>query len=167
MSQIINNYAAALYELAVGDENIKKAQKAVLASPELMRVLESPLTSFRKKEAVIERIFPAETAVFLKIVCKNGRAVLLPEIFKAYEALKNSRERKLTAKLYYVTPPSQTQLEKIKNFLKTEYGASAVEIDMTQDKSLIGGFVLAAGGCEYDYSMKGRFARLEQRLIRR
>ena len=40
-------------------------------------------------------------------------------------------------------------------------------IDMKEDKNLIGGFILNAGGEEYDYSFRGRFNKLEQQLTRR
>ena len=41
------------------------------------------------------------------------------------------------------------------------------DIQLTEDKSLIGGFVLQADGQEYDWSLRGRFRRMEQRLTRR
>lgn len=42
-----------------------------------------------------------------------------------------------------------------------------VQWEMEEDASLIGGFVLSVEGKEYDYSMQGQLARMEQQLIRR
>ena len=41
------------------------------------------------------------------------------------------------------------------------------EIRITEDKSLIGGFILRAGGREFDWSLRGRYCRLHQKLTRR
>ena len=48
-----------------------------------------------------------------------------------------------------------------------EYIETKREIEMIEDKSLIGGFILQAGGKEYDWSLRGRCRRLEQKLTRR
>lgn len=44
----------------------------------------------------------------------------------------------------YVTPPKDEQLKGIKAFLCREFQAEQAEIEMIEDKSLIGGFVLQA-----------------------
>ena len=43
----------------------------------------------------------------------------------------------------------------------------AAEIEMIEDKSLIGGFILQADGREFDWSMRGRYRMLQQKLTRR
>ena len=53
------------------------------------------------------------------------------------------------------------------HFYAGEFGAQKAEIEMIEDKSLIGGFVLLAGGSEYDWSLRGRYRKLEQKLTRR
>jgi len=42
-----------------------------------------------------------------------------------------------------------------------------VELTLTEDKSLVGGFVLRAGDREYDWSLIGRYKKLKQKLTRR
>ena len=49
-------------------------------------------------------------------------------------------------------------------FLCKKYGAKSAKIEVRQDKALLGGFILQVGSDEYDWSMKGRLNRLEQRL---
>ena len=66
-----------------------------------------------------------------------------------------------------MTPPGDEQLEGIRNFLCREFQVQKVEIRIIEDKSLIGGFILQAGGKEYDWSLRGRCRRLEQKLTRR
>ena len=63
--------------------------------------------------------------------------------------------------------PADAQLEGIKAFLCREFQARKAEIEMKEDRSLIGGFILQAGGREYDWSLRGRYRKLEQKLTRR
>ena len=101
------------------------------------------------------------------MVCKKNRAAQLPEIFDAYDLYAAKQNQIMHAALSYVTPPTGQQLDGMKNFLKKKYHMSDVIIDMKEDKNLIGGFILNAGGEEYDYSFRGRFNKLEQQLTRR
>ncbi len=50
-------------------------------------------------------------------------------------------------------------------FLCKKYGAKSAKIEVRQDKALLGGFILRVGSDEeYDWSLKGRLSRLEQRI---
>ena len=49
-------------------------------------------------------------------------------------------------------------------FLCRKYGAEKAHIEISRDEALLGGFVLRVGSDEYDWSVKGRLNRLEQRL---
>ena len=48
-----------------------------------------------------------------------------------------------------------------------KFSAREVELTLTEDKSLVGGFVLRAGDREYDWSLIGRYKKLKQKLTRR
>ena len=73
----------------------------------------------------------------------------------------------LRARLTYVTAPDERQQAGITELLKRRYQAETVELNMEQDNSLMGGFVIRAAGQETDCSLKGRLARLEEKLTRR
>lgn len=53
------------------------------------------------------------------------------------------------------------------SILCREFQAESAEIEMIEDKSLIGGFILQADGREFDWSMRGRYRMLQQKLTRR
>ncbi|HIT05620.1 MAG TPA: ATP synthase F1 subunit delta [Candidatus Scybalocola faecipullorum] len=167
MAQTANNYAVTLYELSIPKEAIQASRELISAVPQLVKVLSNPLVQFHQKEAVIDRLFPKEMTAFFKVVCKKNRAAQLPEIFDAYDLYAAKQNQIMHAALSYVTPPTGQQLDGMKNFLKKKYHMSDVIIDMKEDKNLIGGFILNAGGEEYDYSFRGRFNKLEQQLTRR
>ena len=60
--------------------------------------------------------------------------------------------------------PTEEQKKGMEAFLCKKYGAKSAKIEVRQDKALLGGFILRVGSDEYDWSMKGRLNRLEQRL---
>ena len=77
------------------------------------------------------------------------------------ENLNKTSER---AELIYVTAPSEKQLADIKNFLKKKTGASNIELNVREDKSLGGGFILKCGSREYDWSTAGRIKQFEDQI---
>lgn len=167
MTQTAMCYGTVLYELSVPETAVEQAKAVIEAVPETVRVLQSPVISLEKKERVIERIFPAEMKNFLKVVCKYGNAALLAEIFSAYRRVYCEKNGILPARLTYVTAPDERQLAGIRELLKERYQAETVDLELKEDKSLMGGFVIEAAGQETDCSLKGRLARLEERLTRR
>ena len=164
MTQTSISYGRILYELSVLPQTVEQARKLIEASEETRRLLESPIVSLDQKEKVIKRLFPREIWGFLTVVCKDGHAGLLPEMFRAYQEYYNQQNHILTAALYYVTPPTKEQLEGIKKFLCSTCHTKDADIEMIEDKSLVGGFIIRAGEQEFDYSLKGRIQALQQKL---
>ena len=161
------NYAKTLYELSVPAEAVQTTKEIFREVPGLKESLANPLVSFEAKSRVIDRVIPDEMKNFIKVACKHRNVGLLEEIFEDYEEICRRQKRILHAVIRYVTPPKAQQLEGIKAFLCREFQAQKAEIEMKEDRSLIGGFILQAGGCEYDWSLRGRYRKLEQKLTRR
>lgn len=161
------NYAKALWELAVPQKAAEETALLFRENPRLKECLENPLVSFEAKTRVIDRLVPEEMRNFVKVVCRHRKADSLEEIFQAYQELCRKGERTLDAELVCVTSPSTKQLEGIREFLCREFQVQKAEIRIRKDKRLIGGFILRAGGREYDWSLQGRCRRLEQKLTRR
>lgn len=65
------------------------------------------------------------------------------------------------AQLYCVNPPSEEQKKGMADFLERTYGLRP-EIDIVIDKTLVGGFRLQYGDNVYDWSAKGRIAKLRE-----
>lgn len=161
------NYARVLYGLMVSEEAVQETEKLFRESPELGECLANPLTAFEAKVRIIDRIIPEEMRNFVKVVCRHRKAGFMEEIFRLYREICLEAEKVLKASLVCVTPPQKEQLEGIRAFLCSEFQAQKAEIKIIEDKSLIGGFILRAGGREYDWSLRGRYRRLEQKLTRR
>ena len=79
----------------------------------------------------------------------------------------DNNKKELKVSLFYVTPPVDSQLDKIKDFVVAKEGVNKdeVKIDLVEKKDLVGGFVLRVGTHEYDWSTKGRLDQLMSELL--
>ena len=161
------NYAKTLYELSVPQKLYRQQKKYSVRFRDLKQVSRIHWCLFEAKSRVIDRVIPDEMKNFIKVACKHRNISLLEEIFEDYEEICRRQKRILHAVIRYVTPPKAQQLEGIKAFLCREFQAESAEIEMIEDKSLIGGFILQADGREFDWSMRGRYRMLQQKLTRR
>ena len=88
----------------------------------------------------------------------------LDEILDAYQERKEKKANTLRAVLTYVTPPTEEQLTKIKAFLHQKYQNDEMPLELSEDRTLLGGFKITVGSEEFDWSMKGRLQQMKQRL---
>ena len=79
----------------------------------------------------------------------------------------DNKNNELKVSLFYVTPPLDSQLDKIKEFVASKKGVNKeeVKIELIEKKDLVGGFVLRIGTHEYDWSTKGRLDQLMAPII--
>ncbi len=68
----------------------------------------------------------------------------------------------VSAELKYVTRPDESQERRIKDFIAKRLSADEVDLKLTEDKSLIGGFILTAGSLEFDWSNAGRTGQFDK-----
>ncbi len=164
MTKSALEYAKLLAGLRVSAEAIRETKNLLELVPQLRIDLENPVLDIEKKHVEIEETFPATIRNFLKVICDNQDFSMLEDVFAAYEQLDTTEPEDIKADLRYVVPPTEDQLEKIKAFLAKKHKNAKLEIQMTQDESLLGGFVIRVGNQEYDWSMKSRLEKLGQKL---
>lgn len=165
-TETITNYAKVLLELGLKQEDVTEALEILEEHPELRKVLTSPVITEGVKCRLIDKIFPSPMQSFLKVACRHKRAGVLPEIFLEYRRLVERQQGILRARLFCVSYPEASCREQMKRFLKRRYGAKQVILEIQEEKSLLGGFLLKAGEEEFDWSLRGRLRRLEQRLTK-
>ena len=164
MTKSALEYAKLLAGLRVSAEAIRETKNLLELVPQLRIDLENPVLDIEKKHVEIEETFPATIRNFLKVICDNQDFSMLEDVFAAYEQLDTTEPENIKADLRYVVPPTEDQLEKIKAFLAKKHKNAKLEIQMTQDESLLGGFVIRVGNQEYDWSMRSRLEKLGQKL---
>ena len=68
----------------------------------------------------------------------------------------------LKVEIRCVTPPTDSQLEKMKSFFMAEYDAQDIDFIITKDPSVVGGFNIFVGDENYDWSTLGRIRQLRK-----
>lgn len=158
------SYGQALFELALSEKEIEDGRKILRENPELKDALRNPTISFQEKERVIDRIISESVGSFLKVICRNDDAECLEEAFEYYDEQMRKKNKVLAGTLTYVTKPQEAQISRIREYLRKEYQAEDVILELKEDASLIGGFILKVGDRVMDRSLKGKLEMMTQNL---
>lgn len=148
MTQSVIDYAMSAFELDNSELDLSEVEDLLKDNPELFEMLCDPAVSEEDKHAAIDKVFQDSVRDFLKLFVAET-------------------EKTLHAELIYCDAPSEAQLEAIKNKLMKLYDKPEVELTLTEDKSIIGGFLLRACGRELDYSIKSRLEDIGRRLCQK
>ncbi len=99
----------------------------------------------------------------VKLLVRNGRLSVLPEIASLYEGLKNESQGNLDVQVLSAYKMTKAQESALATALKKRLG---LEIRMTSeiDQDLIGGVIIRAGDLVIDGSVKGRLQKLATEL---
>lgn len=156
-----------LYELNIPHKDILKAKNTFLETPLLIDILSNPTITKEEKCSVIDKVFPDSIKSFIKGMCSFGHIKEINSIFEAYEDYTLKLSNTLKAELIYVNKPTDIQIEKFCETLKKKYNVSNVNINLKQDTSLIGGYILKVGDVEFNKSIQGTLNMLQHQLVRR
>lgn len=165
MIQLDANYGRVLFELGPSTESVEHMRVLLLKHRELLEALDNPSVKSKEKHRVIERLFDSEIRNFIKVLCDHGYISHIKEILMSYDDLVLESKQAIRATLYFVTKPSEEQLTGIKNMICKKYNKEDVFLELKQDNTLIGGFVLKVGDMEYDKSVKGKLLDMQKRLL--
>jgi F-type H+-transporting ATPase subunit delta len=99
----------------------------------------------------------------VRLVAEKGRAPMLEEIAREYDALVAAEERILNVELTTAFELSDDEASSIVEQIEQASGRR-VEANRTVDPDLIGGLVLKVGTLEVDSSVRGRLDRLRREL---
>ncbi len=161
------NYARVLYSMGINEKTILSTKQILTECEELVEALDNPAIKKKEKEAIIEAVFDHEMNNFIKVLCENNCIGMSDMIFKAYETIALEHKNIIQAKLSYVVRPDDIQLDQIKMMLCDKYKKTGVKLELQEDESLIGGYVLTVGDMEYDKSIKGTLSELKKTLVGR
>ena len=169
---LADRYAAALYSLAEDQHVLDQVVDQVHAlgrlideSPDLKRLLESPLLDIRQAtdgiRAVLQEQGFAEIVVkFASVVAGNRRLNRLRAIVSAFGALVAEKRGIVTAHVlsaHRLTDLQRTTLQA--RLIEAGYGQ--INIEEQVDPSLLGGLVVRVGARLFDSSIKSRLQRLQ------
>lgn len=174
-SKVASRYAKSLLEIAIEQNKIDSVLGDMQflteinnESRDLELLIQSPIVKADKKIEIFERIFEQFEAVsmaFVKLITKNGRESLLPQIADAFQAMVKEYKGIVPVSLISASPLDAKTKEMITSKVQTLVSGQ-LEIEEKIDPALIGGFVVRMGDTQIDASVASQFNNLKQRLTR-
>jgi F-type H+-transporting ATPase subunit delta len=167
--QISRRYARALFELEQdGAKNRAALEKlaAVAAVDAVREVLGNPNYPATLKASVLEKAagsLPAEMKRLVALLCERGKAELLPEIDALFEEMLRQAESEVEAEVVSAAKLSEAQKKGLAKALGDITGRS-VRLNVTEDKSILGGLVVRIGDRLIDYSVRSRLEALKRAM---
>lgn len=168
-------YAAALLDLAAEAKSLKSVEKDVKSlrkifaqQPLVTQMANNPVYATEDKAAALVAIAKKAkisklTTQFIGTVAQNRRAADLPAMFAAFEdQLARSRGSQI-AKVTSAAKLTPKELSAIKASLKKSLGKT-VQVEISIDPDLLGGFVVQIGSRLFDNSLKTKMDNLRLAL---
>jgi F-type H+-transporting ATPase subunit delta len=170
---VARTYARALFEAAKEHGRIDEVRdelgtlvETIREVPELHAMIRNPELDPPEKADALEAILKDSDEVlrnFVGLAARKGRAPMLEEIAREYDALVDAEERILNVQLTTAFELSDDEASSIVEQIEQASGRR-VEANRTVDPDLIGGVVLKVGTLEVDSSVRGRLDRLRREL---
>jgi F-type H+-transporting ATPase subunit delta len=161
MTVVADNYARVLLDMNIAAEDVE-TMRALLEDKAVFEALENPFVDRKSKHNVIDQLFPKAVRSFVKVMSDNGDVALAGELFQAFDQLVLEGKNMVRATFTYVTKPDDAQVEKLKRLICTRYGKDGVELTLKEDKSLVGGFILAVGDSVLDKSLRTSILKMQR-----
>ena len=139
----------------------------LVTDPELRRIIADPLFGRARLCDLIIQVcddkLDEEGRNLVKLLVKNDRLLVVPQIVELYQKLKDESQQLLKVHVTsaYVLKPAQEK--NIADALKARFGRE-ITITTEKDPELIGGIHIRAGDTVIDGSVRGRLKQLANEL---
>jgi F-type H+-transporting ATPase subunit delta len=162
--RLASRYAKSLLDLAAERGQLEQVyadmlylQQLTKGSREFLNLLRSPIVSADKKQAAIDAVIGKNvkelTEAFTRLLVNKGREGELPEIIVAFVNQYKEKKGIQTVKLTTAVPVSDAVKNQLVEQVKTTSGLQNIELQVTVDPNIIGGFVLQTGDKLIDASV--------------
>ncbi len=151
-------------QVSVG--SLEDALRLLSQSEELRTTLNNPNYKTEEKQQVVNDLFSPSVREFMGELAENCQCDDLAELIEAYIVESDRQKNVIHATVTCTTPPDEKQLKGIEDFVRKEMNCEKVVVDVKQDASLIGGFVIAVEGKEYDFSLKTKMKTIKDQILR-
>ncbi len=177
LATLARPYAAAVFELAAETDallqwvNVLSFLDVVVAEPEMAKLVKNPsfdkaalrtiLSELCKEQS--ELSFDEQVENFIKLLVGNGRLAVLPEMVKQFEKLKAIHENYIRVEVVSAYPLESLQKKELTDALEQRFGKK-VELEVTINQALMGGWLIRVGDEVVDLSVLGRYQQLATHL---
>ena len=159
-------YIKKLLSNQVSVGSLEDALRLLNGSEELRTTLNSPNYKTEEKQQVVNDLFSPSVREFMGELAENCQCDDLEELIEAYIVESDRQKNIVHATVTCTTPPDEKQLKGIEDFVRKEMKCENVVVDVKKDASLIGGFVIAVEGKEYDFSLKTKMQTIKDQILR-
>ena len=159
-------YIQNLLSNQVSVDSLEDALRLYNSSEELRETLNNPNYPAEEKQQVINDLFAPSVREFLGELAEKCQCGDLEELIEAYIVEGDRKKNIIHATVTCINPPDEKQLKGIEDFVRKETKSENVVVDIKKDASLIGGFVIAVEGKEYDFSLKTKMQTIKEQILR-
>lgn len=172
LTTIARPYAKAIFEQALAEKNLAEWSRClfVLAeavlTPEATRFINNPASTPSVQVELLQAVVNTKNKSLdnlIRLLAKNKRMMILPEITLLYEAYKAEQEKTLSIDVSSFSALSKEQEQKISESLSQRLERK-VSLRVNIDPSLLGGAVFRAGDLVIDGSIVGKLNKLYAEL---
>ncbi len=173
LSTLARPYAKAVFEYAASTAQLDDWYNALAAAASVTRqenvvaLLRSPSYTPIEQAAKLIDIcgeqLNAQQQNFIRILAENRRLPLLTEILQQFQILKANQEKTVEVELIAASEITPEQQDKLAKALSAKLERE-VSMQVSLDKSLLGGAVVRAGDTVIDGSIRGRLTKLAEAL---
>ncbi len=168
---VARRYAKALFGLGEGPDGAERLlgelgelTEAASASPELRRVLFTPIHPRQERRAVVGELaqrlgLSSELRLFAQLLVDENRTGALPQIHAALRDLVDEARGRMLARVRTARPLTPDQLEALRRALAARTSGD-VQIETEVDAALIGGVVVRMGDLLLDGSVRSQLEDL-------
>ena len=173
LSTLARPYAKAAFEYAVDAKDLQgwsdslALAASVAQQPSVEKLLGSPsATAVEQAEAVKDICGDALATAcqnFISILSENRRLQLLPHISQQFETMKANLEKAVDVDIVAASDLDAAQQQTLSDALSAKLERK-VNLQVSLDKSLLGGAIIRAGDTVIDGSIRGRLTKLAESL---
>jgi F-type H+-transporting ATPase subunit delta len=173
VSGVAGRYSTALFELGLEANaldpilnELNRFHEAVDAVDDLARLIKSPVFTADEQARAISAILEEMkieglTANFLKLVAKNRRLFVLPDMIKAFRALVARHRGQTNAEIVSATKLEEGQVRALQSALKAALHKD-VQLEERIDPAILGGLIVKVGSRMIDTSLRTKLNSLKQ-----
>lgn len=174
-SQLVHSYSSALYETSKESNKVESIASALLqlkevfAEPEISDFFDSPLYTAEDKETLLLKslgeLKDQELIDFLKLLSKNQRLSLLPQIAEMFQMESEDSQQKKKGQATSARALTEGEQQEIQKNVSTKLGFE-VDLSFDVDPVLSGGVEIRVGSYLIEDSLQSGLRRLNESLKR-
>jgi len=166
---ISRRYATALFDLSQEGVDLAAELSAlaeVVSVKEVQDFLDLPSCTPEQKVKVLKKAMGSisdELVRLVSLLCERGKASLLPEINELFEEMVRAAEERVVATVVVAVKPDAETKKKILAAVAAVAGKK-VQLEIVEDKQLLGGMIVNIGDRQIDCSLRGKLEGLRKAI---